>query len=164
MRSTRKLRFLRSSRNAPQEHVGACTRFVHIDEDERAIARHIRHQHRLRVLAWRGVKVHRHRPVRDDAFVADRFDLQRLRILRERIRHARVRTLDHLLEERHVSLMRDDGEPLGHRSPDPARMIEMVMTVDDVRQRFVRAQLARFCDHRERAGIVLRRVDEHQVI
>ena len=82
----------------------------------------------------------------------------------ERVRHARVRTFDDLLDERRVSLMRDDREPFGDRRPDSARMIEMVMAVDDVRQRFARPQLARLCNHRERPGIVLRRVDEHQMI
>ena len=82
----------------------------------------------------------------------------------ERIGHARVRTLDDLLDERGVPLVRDHRKPFGNRRTDSAGMIEMVVAVDDVRERLARPQLARLGNHRKRACVVLRRVDEHQMI
>ncbi len=147
-----------------RKHVDRFTRFIQVDDDECPLARQIGHQHCFRVVARRRVQVHRHHVVGDDLLVGDRLNLEWPRILRKRVRHARVRPLDNLLDERRVSLMRDDGQPFGDGRPDSSRMVEMVMAVDDVRQWFVWPQLARLCNHRERPSVVLRCVDEHQMI
>ena len=43
-------------------------------------------------------------------------------------------------------------------------MIEVVVRVDDVRERLVRPELARFREDGERPRVVLRRLDEYQMI
>src|SRR5215472_13241033 len=43
-------------------------------------------------------------------------------------------------------------------------MIEVMVTVNDVRQRLVGHQLSRFCDDGERPNVVLRRLDQREVI
>src|SRR5437867_9197102 len=43
-------------------------------------------------------------------------------------------------------------------------MIEVMVAVYDVRQRLVGPQLSRFCDHGKRPNIVLRRLDQGEVI
>src|SRR5436190_21000521 len=43
-------------------------------------------------------------------------------------------------------------------------MIEVMVTVNDVRQRFVGTQLSRFCDDGKRPNVVLRRLDQREMI
>ena len=43
-------------------------------------------------------------------------------------------------------------------------MIEVMVTVNDVRQRFVGPQLSRFCDDGKRPNVVLRRLDQREMI
>ena len=62
-------------------------------------------------------------------------------VLRERVRHDRVRPRGGILKERRAGLVRDDRQALRNRRADAAGMIEVMMAVDDVRQRLARPQL-----------------------
>src|SRR5207249_1253406 len=78
---------------------------------EKRLAREVGHQQRVGVLvAGDAVQVDRHRSVFENHLLVDGFDLQRLRILRQRIRHDRVRPSNRVMIERLGPLLRDDRE------------------------------------------------------
>ena len=60
--------------------------------------------------------------------------------------------------------MGDDGRAFVDGRANAAEMIPMVVRGDDVADRLVRNHFLRFRDHRERALLGLRRVDQHDVI
>ena len=58
----------------------------------------------------------------------------------------RVRRAEDLLEVRLVDLVRDDGRAFRDEGPQPARVIDVVVRVDDVPDRLARDQPFRFGD------------------
>ena len=71
---------------------------------------------------------------------------------------------DRVLKVLRAGLVRDDRQAFGNRRADAARMIEVVVAVDDVRQRLVRLDLSRLGDDGQRSSVVLRRLDQRHVV
>ncbi len=61
-----------------------------------------------------------------------------LRIIRQRVRHDRVRALGNFLIELRVTLVSDHGQALADRRSNAARVDKMVVGVDYVLKRFLR--------------------------
>ena len=140
-------------------------RRVDVGHHENPLLREIHHQQRVGMRASRhAVQVDGARGVLELQLLVNRLDLDRLGILRERIRHDRVRPCDGVLKVLRAGFLRDDGQAFRDGRADAARMIEVVVAVDDVGQRLVRLDLSRLGDDRQRARVVLRRFDERHVI
>ena len=122
----------------PREHVNGFAGLVQIDDDERPLTRKIRHQHRLGVLAGGGIQVNGHLAVRDDLFSATVSSFSGAGFVDSASGTRVCGPFDDLLDEPGVTFMSNDRKPLGDRGPDASRVIEMVMAVHDVRQRFRR--------------------------
>ena len=75
-----------------------------------------------------------------------------------------MRLAQHLLEVRLVDLVRQDGRALGDERPQPARVVEVAVRVDDVSNRLVRNQPLGFGDHRQRPRLALPALDEGDVV
>ena len=141
------------------------TGVVGVGFHEDSLLGEIRHQQRVAVrVAGDVVHVDRHRRILEFQRFVYRLQLEGLAILRQGVRCHRVRPRRGALEERRVDLLRNHRQPFRHRRANAARVIEMMMAVDDVGERLVRPQFARLGDDRQRPSLVLRRFDEHQVI
>ena len=110
------------------------------------------------------VELERVHPVLQHPFVLHRFKRQRFRASSQRVRNQRVHAGSDVFEKRLVALLGDHRQTLRDRGPDPAGMIEVVMGVHEISERLVGSQFARLPDHRQRADVVLRRLDKDQVV
>ena len=68
------------------------------------------------------------------------------------------------MKELHVVFVRNDTEPFGHGGTNSAGMIEVMMGHDDVRERLVRSKLAGLGNDRQRARLVLRCLDQREMV
>ena len=102
--------------------------------------------------------------VGEHLLVAHRLDDGLLSVLLRRIGGERVRQAERLLEIRLVDLMGEDRRAFGDRRAQAARMIDVAVRVDDVRDRLVGDQLLRFRQHREAARLALAQLDHRDVI
>ena len=84
--------------------------------------------------------------------------------LREPIGIDRARVAPRVLEKRDVALMRDDRRAFGGIRAHAARMVEVMMRVDQVPDRFARNRPLHRVDHGHRSRFGLRRVDDDDVV
>ena len=82
----------------------------------------------------------------------------------QRIGLERMAAPGHIADEGHIPRVRHDRESFGHCRAYAAGMIEVMMSVHRVAEGLVRPQLARLGDDGERPRIVLRSLDEHEVL
>ena len=69
-----------------------------------------------------------------------------------------------LLEERPARLVRDHRDAFARERAHAARVVEVVMADDEVLDRLVRHERARFLDDGQRAVVVERALDDDQVV
>jgi hypothetical protein len=110
------------------------------------------------------VELHGARAILEDALLADRSDRRRLRGASERVRLKRMRTARDVAEERDVSRVSQDREPFRDRRAHAPRVVMVVMRVHRVPERLAGPQLARLGDDSKGARIVLRSLDEHEIL
>ena len=102
--------------------------------------------------------------VLEDPLVARRFDLGLPTRLGEVVSDQRPRRAERLLQEALVVRVRDDGDALGRKRRQAARMIEVRVRVDDVPDWLVRDDALRFGDDRQAARLVLPAFEHDDVV
>ena len=83
------------------------------------------------------VHLHRARSVRVNLLLLHRFDFDFSRILGQRIVEQRSRSVQRLLQKRHIVFLRDDDRAFRHHRRQPARVIGVRMRVHHVANRLV---------------------------
>ena len=76
----------------------------------------------------------------------------------------RVRQAEDFFEVRLVDLVRDDRRALRDEGPESARMIDVVVCVDDISDWLVRDEPFGFVDNRARSRLGLRSLDHDDVV
>jgi hypothetical protein len=104
------------------------------------------------------------RPVAEDPRSRDAFEDGGTSRLREPIGIDRARIAPRVLEKRDVALMRDDRRPFGGIRAHASRMVEVMMRVDQVLDRFARNCPLHRIDHADRSRFGFRRVDDDDVV
>ena len=102
--------------------------------------------------------------VGQDVLVGEGFEHRHLLRLRQPVGIERVRRGPGLLVVRLVHLMRHDRRALIDVGPQPARVIEVRVRVDQVADRLVRDRLLDLGDHRQRPFLVLWPLHDDDVI
>ena len=127
--------------------------------------REVHHRERVVVTATRNpMNLDRPPAVGEDVFVGECFERGGLVRFRQGIRIDRPRRRPRLLVVRPVHLVRHHRGSLGHVGSQPAGMIEVRVRVHHVTDWLVGNRLFDFRDHGQRARLVLRPFDYHDVI
>jgi hypothetical protein len=109
---------------------------VQIGLHQQPLLRHVGKQVRaLALVVEQVIELHLHRRVLERERVVHELQVERLRALGQRVGLHRPRPRHQILEERLVVLVGDDRQPFGHGHAQPARVIEVMVADDDVRQR-----------------------------
>ena len=103
-------------------------------------------------------------PVGDHLLVGHPFNHRRAWITRQLVRGDRRGVAQHLLVERLVHLVRQDRKPFGHHRAQAARMIRVLVRVDDVADRLRRHEPLHLRQHRLGALLVADRFDDHDEV
>ena len=111
------------------------------------------------------MQLERHGAIREHAFVFDRFDHEWPGHFREAIGVERVSILENFLFViSPVRFVRDDRNTFGRICPNAARVIEMVMRVDEVLDGLVWKHPLRFRDRCHRSIVSSRAFDDDEIV
>src|SRR5262245_9027334 len=140
-------------------------RVVHVGLHEHSIPWDIREEvGTFARIVLQAVQTHFHRPIFEDEFIIDSFNLQRLRIPRERILHYGMLSPDQLFEKFDIAAIGNDRQTFSYRCTHSTGVIEMMMRHDGMRERFVGTQCSGSINDCQRSHFIYWNLEEREMI